>query len=153
MISDRFPAPNLCHFLLDQVSRLALYRRAGVDITRALVVGPALQGDYQRSILARAGVTRAMSTDRAARLRVGRLWVSSNCHNLQHAGHLGADWAVAFARETLGGAGTRGWRRLYISRGDVALRQVRNEAEVMALLEPHGFESIQPSRIVSPVVV
>jgi capsular polysaccharide biosynthesis protein len=73
--------------------------------------------------------------------------VSSNCRDLRHAAHLGADWAVQFARRVLGGPGTRGWRRLYISRADVPARQVVNEAEVMALLEPHGFEAITPGRM------
>jgi len=92
-------------------------------------------------------VTAYLGTAGGARLRARRLWVSSNCRNLCHAAHFGADWAVRFLRETLGGPGVKGWRRLYLSRGDVAARRVGNEAEVMALLDAHGFEAIMPGRM------
>ncbi len=147
VIVDHYPHENLCHFLLDQATRLALYQKAGVDTGRVLVVGPEPRTDFQRRILARAGVTRCLGTDRVARLRVGRLWVSTNCRGREHAAHRGAPWAVAFARATLGGQGTRGWRRLYVSRADAATRHVVNEAEIVALLQPHGFEVIVPGRM------
>jgi capsular polysaccharide biosynthesis protein len=54
---------------------------------------------------------------------------------------------VAFIGATLGGRGSKGWRRLYVSRADAAARRVVNEAEVMALLEPHGFETIVPGQL------
>jgi hypothetical protein len=38
-------------------------------------------------------------------------------------------------------------RRLYLSRRGVQSRQVTNEAEVLALLEPHGFVAIQCEKI------
>ena len=146
VISDRFPPPNLCHFLLDQITRLALYQRAGVDTGTAAIIGPHPEAAFQTRILQRAGVdpARVIGSRRIARVRAARLWVSSNCCNLQHAADLGAPWAVQYAQHVLGGQGTRGWRRLYVSRGDVAGRRVTNEADVMALLEPLGFEVIQP---------
>lgn len=149
VIADRFPGPNLCHFLLDQITRLALYQRAGVDVAEALVIGPEVQAEFQRHILRLAGVAQTLGAGRLARVRAERLWVSSNCRGTrhQHAAHLGAPWAVEFARATLGGRGQHGQRRLYVSRGDVAARQVVNEDEVMALLAPHGFELIQPGRL------
>ncbi len=149
VISDRFPPPNLCHFLLDQITRLDLYQRAGVDTRAVSVIGPEPEAAFQHRILRRAGVApeRVIGSAQIARVRVKRLWVSSNCVDLQHAGHLGAAWAVQFARATIGGRGQRGWRRLYISRGDVAGRRVTNEDEVIALLEPLGFEVIQPGKM------
>jgi capsular polysaccharide biosynthesis protein len=147
VILDRYAHQNLCHFLLDQVSRLALYRRAGVDPGSVLVISPEPRTDFQKRILARAGVTRWLGTGRQARVKAGRLWVSTNCRGLEHAGHRGSDWPVAFAREILGGQGERGWRRLYISRADATARQVVNEAEVIALLDPYGFEPIVPGRM------
>jgi capsular polysaccharide biosynthesis protein len=147
LISDRFPPPNLCHMLLDQITRLAVYRKLGVEPSRALVVGPESRMAFQQSILRRAGVTDLLGTDRIARLRAKRLWVSSNCRDLQHAAHQGAAWAVEYVREILGGRGGKGWRRLYISRGDVPGRRVVNEAELIALLEPHGFDVIMPGRM------
>jgi capsular polysaccharide biosynthesis protein len=147
VISDYCPPPNLCHFLFDQLTRLALYQRVGVDTSRAMVIGPEPQGTFRQPVLGRAGVTNVLGTNRLARVRARRLWVSSNCREVRHFAHWGAGWAIEFVRRTLGGRGTRGWRRLYVSRGDVARRQVVNEAEVAALLEPHGFEVIVPGRM------
>ena len=147
VILDRFAHQNLCHFLLDQITRLALYQRAGVETDRVLVVGPELPMEFQRRIIARAGVTRTLGTGRIARVKVRRLWVSTNCRDLEHAAHRGAGWAVDFARTTLGGRGERGWRRLYISRADSNVRQVVNEADIVRLLEPLGFEVIVPGRM------
>jgi capsular polysaccharide biosynthesis protein len=80
-------------------------------------------------------------------VRARRLWVSGNCRALVHPAHLGAAWALDFVRQTLGGQGRKGWRRLYLSRADAGGRRVANEEEVMALLEPHGFEAIVPGRM------
>ena len=52
LVSDSFPSPNLCHFLLDQATRLALYRAAGVAVGAATVIGPELATPYQREIAA-----------------------------------------------------------------------------------------------------
>jgi capsular polysaccharide biosynthesis protein len=147
VISDHFPAPNICHFLYDQMTRLALYRRLGVDTGAALVVGPEPALPAQREILRRAAVTRYLGSDRVARVRCRRLWVSGNCRALCHPSHLGATWAIDFIRHTLGGQGQKGWRRLYLSRADAGSRRVANEDAVTALLEPHGFETIVPGRM------
>lgn len=147
LILDRFPVPNLSHFLLDQISRLAVYERAGVNLSRATVIGPVPQAEFQRRILRRAGVTRLIAEPGMARVRARRLWVSSNCRDLWHPAHLAADWAIGYLRAVLGGRGTRGWRRLYVSRADVPARQVVNEREVLAVLEPHGFERIVPGEM------
>jgi hypothetical protein len=147
LIADRFPAPNIGHFLFDQIARLAIYRRLGIPIEGTLVIGPEPALDAQRQILRRAGVGPYLGTDRIARVRARRLWVSSNCRALQHPAHLGAGWALDFMREILGGRYSTGWRRLYLSRRGASARQVVNEAEVMALLEPHGFEWISPAEM------
>lgn len=144
LILDVFPPPNLGHFLLDQISRLELYRRAGADLSRAVVVGPEIHTGYQREILARAGVSGVLNTSRIMRLRAGRLWVSSNCRGLQHPAHLGADWAIDHARSLLGGRGDAGRRRLYLSRGNASGRQLVNEADLIDILAPLGFEVVTP---------
>jgi capsular polysaccharide biosynthesis protein len=147
VISDHSPPPNLCHFLLDQLTRLALYQRVGVDPARALVIGPEPSGNFRQAVLRRAGATSVLSTEQCARVRVRRLWVSSNCREVRHFAHWGAEWAIEFVRQTLGGRGIKGWRRLYVSRSDAARRRVVNEPEIAALLEPLGFEVIVPGRM------
>jgi capsular polysaccharide biosynthesis protein len=147
VIADRFPAPNICHFLCDQITRLALYRRLRVDTARVLVIGPEEAMPAQTSILRRAGVAAHLGTDRIARLRVRRLWVSSTCRGVCHVAHHGAGWAMEYIHDITGGRGSKGWRRLYLSRNDAQLRRVVNEDAVMALLEPLGFERIVPGQM------
>lgn len=146
LLLDNYPAPNLAHFLLDQVSRLALYRAAGVDLARAVAVGPEPRAPFQSAILARCGLADSLGTARVARVRARRLWVSSNCRTMQHPAHLGADWAVNYVRALLGGVGSpgSGTRRLFISRGEAAGRRLVNEPAVAALLARHGFETVTP---------
>ncbi len=144
LILDAFPPPNLCHFLFDQISRLELYRRAGADLARALVVGPELRTEYQRIIAARAGITRMLGTARLARVRARRLWVSTDCKALQHPAHWGATWAMEHARAVLGGRGSGGDRRLYISRADLQTRRVQNEPDLIMALARFGFDAIVP---------
>jgi capsular polysaccharide biosynthesis protein len=147
VISDYCPPPNLCHFLLDQLTRLAVYLRAGVDVRRALVIGPEPRETFREQALQLAGIGNVLGTNRSAKVRARRLWVSSNCREVRHFAHWGAGWAVEFVRLALGGRGTKGLRRLYVSRSDATQRQVVNEAEIVAMLEPHGFEVIVPGRM------
>ncbi len=113
-------------------------------LAAALAVGPELRTDYQRAIAARAGMTRVLGTARVARVRARRLWVSTDCRALQHPAHYGAGWAIEHARAVLGGRGTVGSRRLYLSRADSKTRQVQNEAALVAALARFGFETIVP---------
>jgi hypothetical protein len=80
IIGDRFShPPNLSHFMLDQVTRLACYAQAGLRLDEVTIIGPEPVADFQRAILARCGVRHVFGTGRPARLRVGRLWVASTC--------------------------------------------------------------------------
>ncbi len=146
LLLDNYPAPNLAHFLLDQVSRLALYQAAGIDLGRAVAVGPELRVPFQAAILGRCGLAGSLGTAQVARVQARRLWVSSNCRTLQHPAHLGADWAIEYVRGLLGGVGPpgSGTRRLFVSRGEAAGRRMVNEAAVAAALADHGFETITP---------
>lgn len=145
--SDRFPVVNLAHNLLDHMTRLELYRRAGADVPAATVVGTELRADFQKRLAEKFGIRNYLSTNRKARISVRRLWVSSNCRDLRHPGHEGMAWAMQFVRERLGAATTPGPRKLYISRSDARVRRVSNEPEVAALLKEHGFTVIVPGNM------
>ena len=147
LIADEFPGPNLCHFMLDQASRLVLYRNAGVDIAAVTVIGPELRHPFQRIVAARAGVRAYVSSLRRARLQVGRLWVSSNCRDLRHPAHWGAPWALGAVRDLFDTAPRARTRRLLISRADSPVRRIANEAAVQQALAPFGFETIVPGRM------
>jgi capsular polysaccharide biosynthesis protein/tetratricopeptide (TPR) repeat protein len=147
LVSDEFPHPNLCHFLLDHAPRLLSYRRAGVDLARADVIGPPIDQPYQRETLARIGVGDWHVTDAMRRFRVRRLFVSSTCHANQHPAHLGASWAIGSMRALFDLAPRDRRRRLLISRADATARRLVNEAEIATLLASFGFETIVPGRM------
>ncbi len=147
LVNDEFPAPNLCHFLFDHASRLLLYRRAGVDLSAATAIGPALRTEYQRDTVARIGVGGWRATDAPARLRVRRLFVASTCRHLLHPAHWGASWAVASVRALFELAPRQMPRRLLVSRADAPVRRIANHAEIEAMLAPLGFATIVPGRL------
>jgi capsular polysaccharide biosynthesis protein len=146
LAADEFSGPNLCHFMFDHASRMAVYRAAGIDTGAVAVIGPELRAEYQFMVGEQAGMRNYVASTRRARLRVGRLWVSSNCRALRHPAHWGSDWAVGVAR---GGFDlTRQTpRRLLISRADSPFRRIANEAEVAEVLGAFGFETIVPGRM------
>jgi capsular polysaccharide biosynthesis protein len=149
IIGDRFSSPpNLSHFMLDQVTRLACYAQAGLRLDEVTVIGPEPVADFQRAILESCGVRHVIGTGRPARLRVGRLWVASNCRELQHPAHVGADWAIDYLRRTLAPETAGAPRlRLYISRLDATSRRVTNEAELCHVLAAHGFTILLASQM------
>lgn len=144
LFSDEFPDANLCHFLLDHVTRIALYRRAGANLAAATMIGLDLRTEYQRVMAERLGIRSFLPVTRQARVRVGRLLVSSNCHNLRHPGHWGADWAVAAIRDLFDLAPRRPARKLLVSREDSQWRRIGNHDEVANFLKPLGFDVIVP---------
>ena len=72
LISDRVAAPEAGYFLSAHITRLALYRRAGVETGHALVIGPEDDAPAPRDILRRAGVAEYLGTGRVARVRARR---------------------------------------------------------------------------------
>jgi capsular polysaccharide biosynthesis protein len=147
LANDQFPPPNVCHFLADHATRVAAYRRVGVDLSRLTVIGPPLRTEYQRETIGRLGVGAWRSTSPPARLRVRRLWVCSNCRHLQHPAHWGADWAVASVRALFDVAPRSPSRRLLLSRADMTYRRIANEPELAELLCARGFEVLVPGRL------
>jgi hypothetical protein len=147
LISDEFPFPNLCHFLLDHATRLELYRRAGVSIGEVTVIGPELRTEYQQETARRLGVRNYVPVSGRARVQVGRLLVSSNCHTLRHPGHWAAEWAVRPVRALFDLAPRRPARRLLVSRRDAEYRRVGNENSIAQRLEPLGFEVVVPGSL------
>ncbi len=153
LVSDLFPVPNLCHFLCDQMPKLALYRRSGSRLDAATVIGARLRYPFQTDIAARFGAGEWLPTDVATRVRVAELSVVSTCAENQHPAHLGAPWAMAAIRAAFGlpaseaTASGIGHRRLYVSRSDARSRRVVNEAELLSVLLPAGFEVVVPGSL------
>jgi len=149
IIGDRFCGPmNICHFMLDHLTRVALYDRFAPG-AKILLADP---GEMYRNIVARAGLSDRLVEASAKRfsIRAGRLLASSNLvADLRHPGHMGASWAIDFLRRTFAiGTVRRGQsRRVFISRADSKSRNILNWAEIEPLLSERGFEIMTLSHL------
>jgi hypothetical protein len=144
LIGDRFSgAMNVCHFLLDHLTRVALYDRFAPG-ARILLTDP---HQTYLNICARAGLSSRLVEPGAKRfsIRAGRLLVASNIiADLRHPAHLGADWAINFLRDRFD-IGLERWdqdRRIFISRADSRSRNILNWPEIEPLLAARGFQVV-----------
>jgi capsular polysaccharide biosynthesis protein len=133
---------NYFHWLLDALPRLAVLDEARLGDLPLIV--PERLSPFQRDSLALLGIhPRRLSPLTGLHVRPDVLvWPSP-------AGHTGhpAAWACAWLRERLVSRAQPVRTRLYVSRSGAARRRMLNEDEVVAALEPLGFEAVQPERL------
>jgi capsular polysaccharide biosynthesis protein len=132
---------NYYHFLLDVLPRLALLRQAGAD-PDAYVVDRTTR--FQRDLLDHLGLTadRCLSDEH---VRADTLVVPSLPDDQLRTPPFIVPWLRA---QFLPTDVRPPHRRLYVSRGNVKhTRRVENEGELLALLEPLGFEAIDPGAL------
>lgn len=148
VILDRFPTPNLCHFLLDQITRLQLYARLGTDPSEATVIGPAHTAAFQKEILSHLGVTDYVAADGVMVMHARRLLVSKTCRaTFFHPAQGGAHWATGYLRQAFPAYAGATAHKIYISRSDVTWRKISNEGAVIGRLEKAGFTTIVASKM------
>jgi len=144
VIGDRFMgAMNVCHFLLDHLTRVALFDRFSPG-AKILIAEPYLI--YER-ILQHAGLADRVVSPAARRfsIRAETLLVSSNMiDDFRHPGHFGAPWAMGFLRERFDVKTRRSGqtRRIFISRADSKARNILNWPDVAPVLAAHGFDIV-----------
>jgi capsular polysaccharide biosynthesis protein len=135
---------NYYHFLTDVLPRLELMRRAGVE-PDAYLVNRSTR--FQRDLLDHLGLTadRCLGEEKYPHVRAGELVVSS----LPDDDLRTPPWIVPWLRAQFLPDDRRSpHRRLYVSRGAVRhTRRVENEAELVAALQPMGFEVIDPGAL------
>jgi capsular polysaccharide biosynthesis protein len=135
---------NYYHFLTDVLPRIEVLRRAGVDSDQYLVNR---QTRFQRDLLDQLGITadRCLSTEKYPHVRADELIVPS----LPDDNLRTPRWIVPWLRnQFLPEQVAAPHRWLYVGRGDTKrTRRVENEAEVLAVLEPLGFECIDPGQM------
>ncbi len=135
---------NYYHFLTDVLPRLELLRRAGIEPESYLVNRTTR---FQRDLLDHLGITagRCLGSEKYPHLRAERLVVPS----LPDDDLRTPPWIVPWLRDRFLPADVAPpHRRLYVGRGNQKhTRRVDNEAEVLAALEPLGFESIDPGQM------
>jgi capsular polysaccharide biosynthesis protein len=137
-------ADNYYHFLTDVLPRLELLDRAGATPDRYLVDRGTR---FQRELLDQLGLTedRCLQSVEHPHVRARELIVPS----LPDADLKTPPWIVPWLRDKfLPSDLAPPHRRLYLGRGNKRhTRRVTNEAELLAALEPLGFESIDPGTL------
>ena len=132
---------NYGHFLLDSVGRLALLEKAGIRLDHVDHFVGAIPSEGAKGILERAGVP-------LDRLILAREGVSIQPDVLLAPSFPGSrrnylPWLVEFLRGTVPAPENVPARRLYIQRR--SSRRILNEAQLLPLLEEHGFEIYDPA--------
>ncbi len=132
---------NYYHFLTDVLPRLELLDRAGAH-PDSYLVNRATR--FQRDMLDHLGLTadRCLSSDKYPHLRADELVVTS----LPDPDLKTPPWIVPWLRSRFMPESVAApHRRLYVGRGDKKhTRRVENEAALLGVLEPLGFEAIDP---------
>jgi capsular polysaccharide biosynthesis protein len=135
---------NYYHFLTDVLPRLELLRRAGAGPDAYLVDRTTR---FQRDLLDHLGLTadRCLGTAKYPHLRAEELVVPS----LPDDDLSTPPWIVPWLRSQFLPDRVRApHRRLYVGRGAKKhTRRVENEAELLAALDPLGFEAIDPGAL------
>jgi capsular polysaccharide biosynthesis protein len=132
---------NYYHFVTDVLPRLELLRRAGA-LPDAYVVQRSTR--FQREMLDHLGLTADRCLDHP-HVRADVLVVPSLPDDQLRT----PPWIVPWLRSQFLPADLRTpHRRVYVSRGHAChTRRVENETELMAALEPLGFECIDPGAL------
>ncbi len=133
------------HWMVDVLPRIELLRRSGIDLNQidGFLVN-SYQLPFQRETLNLLGIPteKILESDRHCHVQAEQLIVPS------FAGYLGwlQPWAIDFLRDTFLPLAVEKKadypERIYISRAKARHRQVTNEAEVIEVLRPLGFEEI-----------
>jgi capsular polysaccharide biosynthesis protein len=134
---------NYHHWVIDLLPRIGLVARAGfapADFDHVIINHAGRR--YQKDSLAALGIAeeKLITATEQLHVRAEMLVVPSlKSHNQCLPS---AD--ISFLRQRfLGGPGTRKpGRRLFISRRGAAFRQLRNESELLPILEDYGFEVV-----------
>lgn len=137
---------NYGHWLIDTLPRLEFVRRAGLASTIDHYLVPSTRYDYQRDSLAMLGIPpeKILPAHPGLHIRADRLVVTA--HPRGNRTYVLPDWLIGWNRRQFiepslaATASKRFARRAYITRRDTKIRNVRNEAEVIAYLQTQGFE-------------
>jgi Glycosyltransferase 61 len=131
---------NYGHYLMDSLPRLSLLEDAGVRIADADHIYVTVPGPHAARLLDELGVPTAQRivARPGAAIRADTVIVASYPGSRRNYPR----WHVQFLRDRLGVPAGPPSRRLYIPRAEH--RQILNIAELMPILQEHGFEVFEP---------
>lgn len=146
ILDDMFSgAMNICHFLLDRLTRIPIYERGWSRPGKFFLAD---DFPYYRDIFARISLTERIIIPSAKRIsiRAPEILFSSNIANdFRHPAHCCAGWAIDYLRRVLGieERPARPGRKLLISRADTRGRAVLNWEELLPVFRRQGFEVME----------
>jgi Glycosyltransferase 61 len=146
ILDDRFSgAMNICHFLLDHLTRIPIYERTWTTRGKYFMVD---DYPYYRDILARIGLTDQVIIPDTKRIsvRAPEILFSSNiAADHRHPAHYCADWAMNYLRRVfkIDERPSHPSRKIAISRTDATARRIVNWEETASVLRRHGFEIVE----------
>lgn len=146
ILDDRFSGVmNICHFLLDRVTRLQLYERAWSRPGKFFMIDAF---PYYREVIARIGMEDRVIIPEAKRVtvRAPEIVFSSNiAADFRHPAHYCSGWAIDGLRRVMGveDLPARRGRKVLISRADAKGRGVLNWDELLPVFARCGFETVE----------
>ncbi len=126
------------HWMFDVLPRLALLRQAGPGIDAYLIN---TELGYQQDTVRHLAITPVISPSPLTHIEADELVVPTLTNDIGYPTRDVCD----FLRKSFLPAALPALRRrrLYITRRDARMRRVENEAEVIAALQPLGFETVE----------
>ncbi len=127
---------NYFHWMFELLPQIELLRRSGLDWNHVDAIRVSHSQPFQQQTLALLGVPLSKLLPHQPHLQASELIVAS-------AGHPAwmPSWSCQFLRRLLLSDAQPAHLRLYISRQE-ASRSLINEAAVLAILEPLGFQTV-----------
>ncbi len=127
---------NYFHWMFELLPQIDLLRRSGLDWDSVAAIRVSHSQPFQQQTLALLGVPAHKLLSDQLHLQASELIVATTGHPAWMP-----QWTCQFLRRLLLHSARPASLRLYISRRH-ASRSVINEAEVLALLEPLGFQTV-----------
>jgi hypothetical protein len=145
ILTDLFSgAMNICHFLLDNITRIPIYDRATSGACKFLLADGF---PYYRHIIARFGLTDRViiPSPKRVSIKAREILFSSNiAADFRHPAHHCAGWAIDYLRRQfkIAERPARAGRKIMISRADTRGRGIVNWPDVEQVFRRDGFEVV-----------
>jgi capsular polysaccharide biosynthesis protein len=133
---------NFYHFLVDGIARMVAVERAGMSgADFDWIYLPSFGGVGAQHVLDRLNLAseKIVLASQAPHVRCERLIAPT----FPGSPNFLAQWTIDWLRARLGVRERQGRRWLYVTRA-AQTRRIRNESEILPLLERHGFELVDP---------
>jgi hypothetical protein len=158
IVQDVFEGTNYAHFLLDWVPRLGHFLNSGLaDQSGCMFVMGGAPSEFHFHVIKALCAIYSMTEDQFLFPKEPQVWhiaapiyfFSDLKETIMHPAHMASEGSIAIIRDVCSRiqTATGELKRIYISRGDAALRKVTNEAELLRHLRSFGFVDVQLASI------